>query len=154
MVYQLDPQGHQLKAFKYVDCAGETVRTLYANGAKLRQDWADPDLRAEIIQCFADRGINFDYLREVTAQPEADPFDLLCHLAFKTPVRSRRERADLLRQNRPDFFTQYSHRLNTRVTHPYYGKRLTYQQCFEVQARLLRKVIERELDKYPPFVVK
>jgi type I restriction enzyme R subunit len=109
MVYELDPQGHQLKAFKYVDYAGETVRTLYANGAELRKDWADPDLRAEIIQRFADRGIDFDYLREVTAHPEADPFDLLCHLAFKTPVRTRRERANLLRQNRPDFFTQYGH---------------------------------------------
>lgn len=109
MVYELDLQGHQLKAFKYVDYAGETVRTLYANGAELRKDWANPDLRAEIIQRFADRGIDFDYLREVTAQPEADPFDLLCHLAFKTPVRTRRERADLLRQNRSDFFTQYGH---------------------------------------------
>jgi type I restriction enzyme R subunit len=109
MVYELDPQGHQLKAFKYVDYAGETVRTLYANGAALRKDWADPDLRAEIIQRFADRGIDFDYLREVTAQPEADPFDLLCHLAFKTPVRTRRERADVLLQNRPDFFAQYGH---------------------------------------------
>jgi type I restriction enzyme R subunit len=107
MVYELDPQGHQLKAFKYVDYAGETVRTLYANGAALRKDWANPGLRAEIIQRFADRGIDFDYLREVAVQPEADPFDLLCHLAFKTPVRTRRERADLLRQNRPDFFTQY-----------------------------------------------
>ena len=109
MVYELDPQGNQLRAFKYVDYAGETVRTLYANGAALRKDWANPDLRAEIIQRFADRGIDFDYLREVTVQPEADPFDLLCHLAFKTPVRTRRERADLLRQNRSDFFTQYSH---------------------------------------------
>jgi len=109
MVYELDPQGHQLKALKYVDYAGETVRTLYANGAALRKDWADPDLRAEIIQRFAERGINFDYLREVTAQPDADPFDLLCHLAFKTPVRTRRERADLLRQNRPGFFAQYGH---------------------------------------------
>jgi len=52
------------------------------------------------------------------------------------------------------FFTQYSHRLNTRVIHPYYGKRLSYQQCFEVQARLLRKVVEGKLDKYPPFVIK
>jgi len=109
MVYELDPQGHQLKAFKYVDYAGETVRTLYANGAQLRKDWANPDLRAEIIRGFADRGIDFDYLREVTSQPEADPFDLLCHLAFKTPVRTRRERADLLCQNRPGFFAQYGH---------------------------------------------
>jgi CRISPR-associated protein Cas1 len=52
------------------------------------------------------------------------------------------------------FFAQYSRRLNTQVTHPYYGRRLTYQQCFEVQARLLRKVIEGELDAYPPFRVR
>ncbi|MBU0702592.1 MAG: DEAD/DEAH box helicase family protein [Chloroflexi bacterium] len=109
MVYELDPQGHQLKVFKYVDYAGETVRTLYANGAALRKDWANPGLRADIIQKFAERGIDFDHLREATLQPEADPFDLLCHLAFKTPVRTRRERADLLRQNRPDFFAQYGH---------------------------------------------
>jgi CRISPR-associated protein Cas1 len=52
------------------------------------------------------------------------------------------------------FFAQYSRRLNTQVTHPYYRRRLTYQQCFEVQARLLRKVIEGELDDYPPFRVR
>jgi CRISPR-associated protein Cas1 len=52
------------------------------------------------------------------------------------------------------FFEQYSRRLQTRVTHPYYERRLTYQQCFEVQARLLRKVIEGQLDDYPPFTVK
>ena len=109
MVYELDPDGHQLRAFKYVDYAGQTVRTLYANGAALRKDWADPGLRAEIIHKFADRGVDFDYLREVAAQPEADPFDLLCHLAFKTPIRTRRERADLVRQNRPDFFARYGH---------------------------------------------
>ena len=109
MVYELDPQGHQLRAFKYVDYAGETVRTLYATGAQLRKDWADPGLRADIIRRFGERGIDFDYLREVTGQPEADPFDLLCHLAFKTPIRTRRERADLVCQNRPDFFRQYGH---------------------------------------------
>ena len=60
----------------------------------------------------------------------------------------------LTRRGLRAFFAQYSHRLQTRVIHPYYGRRLTYQQCFEVQARLLRKVVEKELDEYPPFVVK
>lgn len=107
MVYELDPQGHQLRVFKYVDYAGDAVRTLYANAAELRKDWADPDLRADILRRFAERGIDFDHLRQATAQPEADPFDLLCYLAFKTPLRTRRERADLLRQNRADFFEAY-----------------------------------------------
>ena len=45
----------------------------------------------------------------------------------------------------------YTVRLQTEVLHPYYRQRLTYQKCFEVQARLLRKVIEGELAAYVPF---
>lgn len=40
-------------------------------------------------------------------QPDADPFDLLCHLAFNAPLRTRRERADRLRKEKKDFFDQY-----------------------------------------------
>ena len=60
----------------------------------------------------------------------------------------------LTRRGMRVFCAQYSRRLNVRVVHPFYGRRLTYQQCFEVQARLLRKTIAGELDAYPPFVVK
>jgi len=55
---------------------------------------------------------------------------------------------------RKPFFTQYSRRLETRVIHPYYQRRLSYRQCFEVQARLLRKTIQGELEEYPPFLTK
>ena len=43
-----------------------------------------------------------------TGQPEADPFDLLCHLAFNAPLRSRRERALVLKRERKDFWGRYS----------------------------------------------
>jgi CRISPR-associated protein Cas1 len=52
------------------------------------------------------------------------------------------------------FLEQYTHRLNTEIVHPYYDRRLTYQRVFEVQARLLAKTIQGELDKYPPFRVR
>jgi len=52
------------------------------------------------------------------------------------------------------FFQQYTARLNTKVLHPLAGRRLTYQQVFEVQARLMRKVIEGGIDRYRPFVAK
>jgi len=54
-----------------------------------------------------ERGIDLDHLREVTHQPEADPFDLLCHIAYNAPLRTRSERAARLRQQQPDFFEQY-----------------------------------------------
>lgn len=52
------------------------------------------------------------------------------------------------------FFHHYAARMNTPVLHPYYGKRWTYQKCFEAQARLMRKTIEGELPEYVPFRTK
>lgn len=52
------------------------------------------------------------------------------------------------------FFQQYGRRIHTRVTHPLLEHRLTYQQCFEVQARLLSKVIEGQRENYPPFLTR
>lgn len=40
-------------------------------------------------------------------QPEADPFDLLCHVAFNAPLRTRRERVQRLKEERRDFFARY-----------------------------------------------
>ena len=54
-----------------------------------------------------ERGINFDHLAETTGNADVDPLDLLCYLAFDAPLRTRRERADYLRNNNPDFFDQY-----------------------------------------------
>lgn len=52
------------------------------------------------------------------------------------------------------FFQQYSRRINTRVVHPVVKHRLSYQQCFEVQARALVKVIEGKRDAYEPFLTR
>jgi CRISPR-associated protein Cas1 len=52
------------------------------------------------------------------------------------------------------FFRQYGTRIHTRVTHPTVKHRLTYQQCFEVQARLLTKVIEGKRPTYEPFLTR
>jgi type I restriction enzyme R subunit len=55
-----------------------------------------------------ERGISFEELAEQTGKPDADPFDLLCHLAFERPLLTRRERAEKLKHERQDFFDQYS----------------------------------------------
>ena len=54
-----------------------------------------------------ERGIAFTELASATGRSDADPLDLLCHLAFETPLRTRKEHADYLRKNQPDFFDQY-----------------------------------------------
>lgn len=107
LVYELDPDGTQLRVVKFIDYVAEKVRTLHPTAAELRSRWADPEGRSEIIERLAERGIDFDRLAATANQPDADPFDLLCHVAFNAPVRTRRERADRLRKEQKEFFEHY-----------------------------------------------
>jgi type I restriction enzyme R subunit len=107
LVYELDPNGRQLRVVRYTDYAAETVRTLYPTPLDLRRGWADPERRPEIIEGLRERGIDFAELREAANQPDADPFDLLCHIAFNAPLRTRRERSQRLRSEHKDFFERY-----------------------------------------------
>ena len=107
LVYELDPDGNQLRVVKYTEYTADKVRSLYRNAADLRQEWLDPGQRKEIVEKLAERGVDFEHLAEVSNQPDADPFDLLCHIAFNAPLRTRRERAERLRNERKDFFEQY-----------------------------------------------
>ena len=107
LVYELDPDGRQLRVVKFSEYAADKVRTLYPSAAELRRQWADPALRAEIISKLEERGIDFDQLRSTSNQPQADPFDLLCHIAFNGPLRTRRERADRVKKEEKSFFDKY-----------------------------------------------
>jgi len=107
LVYELDPDGKQLRVVRFTDYTADKVRTLFRTAADLRGQWADPRQRGDVIGRLAEKGIDFDELARVAGQPEADPLDLLCHLAFNGPLRTRRERAQRLRSDRKDFFDRY-----------------------------------------------
>lgn len=107
LVYELDTEGKQLRVVMFTDYTADRVRTMYPNAASLRQAWSDPNSRHDVIEKLRERGIEFDELASASNQPDADPFDLLCHVAFNAPLRTRRERAQRLRTERKDFFDQY-----------------------------------------------
>lgn len=108
LVHELDPNGKHLRVVKYTDYAAENVRSLSPTSADLRQKWTDAAQRAEIIATLNERGIDFEALADQTGQRDADPFDLLCHLAFNAPLRTRRERAQRLKSERRDYFEKFS----------------------------------------------
>ncbi|MCX5826299.1 MAG: DEAD/DEAH box helicase family protein [Deltaproteobacteria bacterium] len=107
LVYELDTDGKQLRVIRYTDYAAEKVRSLCPSAPELRARWADPKGRSEMIERLAERGVIFEELADAAGQPEADPFDLLCHFAFNAPLRTRRERAQRLRSERKDFFDRF-----------------------------------------------
>ena len=108
LVYELDPNGKQLRVVRYTEYAAESVRSLCRSAPELRALWSDPEKRNDIIRQLEERGVSFVELAEAAKQPEADPFDLLCHLAFNAPLRTRRERTQKLRESRKDIFDCYS----------------------------------------------
>ncbi len=108
LVYELDPDGKQLRVVKFTDYTAEKVKSMCPSAAALRSKWSDAEERAAIIQSLEERGISFEELAEAAKQPDADPFDLLCHVAFNAPLRTRRERAEMLRKDKKDFFDEYA----------------------------------------------
>ena len=107
LVYELDSDGKQLTCRQLTDYTGDKVRTLYPNASELRKDWLDPERRTEIIEKLEEKGIDTDALGEAVGKPDADPFDLLCHLAYNAPLRTRRERAERLKREDAGFFEQH-----------------------------------------------
>lgn len=107
LVYELDAEGKKLACRQLTDYTGDKVRTLYPNASELRSDWLDPERRADIVEQLEEKGIDLDTLAEAVGKPEADPFDLLCHLAYNTPLRTRRERADRLLREQDAFLARF-----------------------------------------------
>ena len=108
LVYELDAEGRRLQVKKFTDYTAENVRSMYPSAAELRAKWGAPDERAAIIAALEERGISFEELAEVAKQPDADPFDLLCNVAYSAPIRSRRERAEVARVDGKAFFDRFT----------------------------------------------
>jgi type I restriction enzyme R subunit len=108
LVYELDAEGKKLRVKKFTEYTAEKVQSMYPSAAALRAKWSNAEERAAIIAALEDRGISFEELAEATNQPDADPFDLLCHVAYSAPIRIRRERAEAARLSGKAFFDRFT----------------------------------------------
>lgn len=106
-VLELDADGKQLRTVQYTDYTADKVRTLFRSADELHDQWANPLTREALLLTLEEQGITFEDLAAVVNQPDADPFDLLCHVAFRVPLRTRRERAARVRSQEQAFFAQY-----------------------------------------------
>jgi len=107
VTYDLDADGSKLRTVQITQYVADTVKTLYTDPEDLRKKWSDFEQRSAVVELLEQRGIDFNELSATAGQPEADPFDLLCHLAFNAPLRTRRERAERLKKEKRDFFDQF-----------------------------------------------
>jgi len=103
----LDPEGKRLRVVEYTDYTRKQLIRMYTSATEFKSKWSDTEQRGLVIQALEERGISFEYLAKVTGQYDADPFDLLCHVAFNAPLRTRRERAEMMKRDKQDFFVRY-----------------------------------------------
>ena len=55
---------------------------------------------------------------------------------------------------RKGFFRAYELRMDTLVTHPLFDYRVSYRRMLEIQARMLARVLDGEIGKYPVFTTR
>jgi type I restriction enzyme R subunit len=108
LVYDLDSDGKKLQVVSYSDYSARTVRSIFHDSEKLKTAWRSPETRTELLSELANRHVSFDELVSATGLQDADPFDLLCHLAWNAPLLTRRQRAERARSETQALFERHS----------------------------------------------
>jgi type I restriction enzyme R subunit len=106
-VYYLDPEIERLRLVEYRDFVADTVRTLFPDPKVLRSQWGSRVRRQDVLDALAAHGIDPDDLAERTGLIEADPLDVLVHLAWNQPLATRTDRARRVRKEHAEFFAAY-----------------------------------------------
>lgn len=90
--------GGKLRTLEFTQYAKGEIKTLFTDAESFRAAWADPEQRQNIVTELEDRGISLEQLSDITKLTDADPFDMLCHVAFDLKPMTRRERAERVRK--------------------------------------------------------
>ncbi len=106
-VYHLDPETERLRLVEYRDFVAETVRSLFPDAKELRSKWANRISRQDVLDALGRHGIDIEDLVERTAMADADPIDVLVHVAWNQPLATRVERARRVRRAHEAFFEQF-----------------------------------------------
>lgn len=93
---------------RYLDYSRTTIIGFVPEWRKLQMIWQDAEQRRVLIEQLARASIHAEVLAEVLKTPEADQFDLLAHIAYDAPLRSRSERATAFLQREHSWLDEQS----------------------------------------------
>ena len=86
------------------DYSKKTLRNHYASLDAFLKQWNSTERKQAIIEELENEGVFLEPLADDVGK-DLDPFDLICHVAFDQPPRTRRERVENVRKR--DVFTKY-----------------------------------------------
>lgn len=120
--FLLTADGRSMTRSEYRDYALMRVKDVVPNPESLRGLWRDRKGREVILKTLEAKGIHAESLAFIFEAPDSDTYDLLAHLAFGQPLRTREERVTML------------HNKYAEVLEPYTGEQ--------------REIVEALLEKY------
>jgi type I restriction enzyme R subunit len=106
-VFRLDASTNRLRLVQYREFLADAVRSMFSSAGELRSSWRTAPDRQAVVEALATRGIDLGDAVEHVGIPEADPLDLLVHLAWNEPLASRFDRVRRVRKERAAFFEQF-----------------------------------------------
>jgi type I restriction enzyme R subunit len=107
VLYELGPDGRTLRPLSYRQYTVDALHELVTSPGELQARWLRPEQRDEIRERLREEGVDLPVLAAALNLPDADPLDLLLHVAFGERPLTRRERADRVRRQRGDFFARH-----------------------------------------------
>jgi type I restriction enzyme R subunit len=106
-VRYLDPDTNRLRLVEYREFVADAIRAIFSEVDDLRSRWRMRNSRDEVVEALESKGIDLDELAERAGMADADPLDVLVHLAWNQPLATRKDRARRVRKEHADFFEQY-----------------------------------------------
>lgn len=108
------------------------------------QHYGRPSLALDVMEEFRPLIVDGSILKAINSRilkPDDFVSEPLSEVVYLSP------------EGRREFLKLYEQKKQSKFKHPVLGRKCTYQEAFEIQARLLAKYLMGEIDKYPPLVL-
>lgn len=106
-VFVIQSTGQQLTFWEYRDYVQGYILKAAPTRKVLRDLWVNPERRQAFLEDLRRADIHPEVLAEIMERQDADAYDLLAHLAFGAPIRTRDERATAFRNREEAFIRRH-----------------------------------------------
>lgn len=101
-----DPNGKLLQVESIVDYTKRNIKEKFTSLEGFIKEWRTSKKKTSIREFFFDKGINLEDLKSEQNLSDVDDFDFICHIAFDSKTKTRKERAEAVKN--AGFFDKYS----------------------------------------------
>jgi len=106
-IFVIESTGKQLTFSEYRDYVRGYIFRAAPTRKILRDIWVNPERRRAFLEDLRRADIHPEVLAEIMNRPDADAYDLISHIVFGAPIRTRDERATAFRNREQAFIHRY-----------------------------------------------